>query len=113
MKYDLEASLREIGRRRTKRLEKRARKKTLLTGGVTAMLAFMTVLSYLLVIPPGSGQVSEASYGAFLVDSGGGGYVLVGVLAFAFGAAFTLLCIYLTKLKKHKKNDQTDQHTEE
>jgi hypothetical protein len=116
LKYDLETSLEEIGKRKSKRLDRRTRFKTLLTGGVTAALAFMTVLSYLLVLPPGAEKVGESPYGAFLIGSGGGGYVLVGVLAFAFGATFTLLCIYLTKIKKAKtteKNDQNDQKTED
>ena len=85
-------------------------------GGVTAALMFMTVLSFVLVVPHDGNTPGQSPYGAFLVDGGGGGYVLVGVLAFAFGAAFTLLCIYLVKVKKTKtteKNDQNDQNTEE
>lgn len=116
MKYGIDSSLAEIHKRKTKLLHRRAQRKTLFMGGVTAALMFMTVLSFVLVVPHGGNTPGQSPYGAFLVDGGGGGYVLVGVLAFAFGAAFTLLCIWFTKLKKAKsteKTDQEDQKTED
>ena len=115
MKYGIDSSLAEINKRKTRLQHQRAQRKTLFMGGVTAALMFMTVL----VVPHDGNTPGQSPYGAFLVDGGGGGYVLVGVLAFAFGAAFTLLCIYFARIKKVKtvktdeKTDQKDQNTEE
>ena len=103
MKYDLDRSLCEVDRRKSRRLHRRARDKTLFAGVLTALLACLTALAFAAVAPLDADRLSASPYGAFLLDGGGGGYVLVGVLAFAFGAAFTLLCIRLSRLKKASK----------
>ncbi len=48
-------------------------------------------------------------YGTTLLGEDTGGYVLMGVLAFAAGAALTVLCIRYSE----KKNDRNTDHTDE
>ena len=54
---------------------------------------------------PGQGSV-PGLYGAAMLFEDAGGYVLVGVLAFAAAVAITVLCFRYREKKKYNKNTE-------
>ena len=93
MRYGTEEALHQTLERaealRARSLRRRQRALAMGTGGCfCALLA----LGYSLAARSGF-SLEEADYGAFLLPSRAGGYILAGVLAFAAGVLVTLLCI--------------------
>lgn len=93
VRYGTEEALRRTLERaealRARSFRRRQRALALGTGGCfCALLA----LGYGLASRSGF-SLEKADYGAFLLPSRAGGYILVGVLAFAAGVLVTLLCI--------------------
>ena len=103
----METRTREI-RCRTRQYRKRyeARLLSCLTLCSLFLLAGIGVL-FRRVQTPGVVSVVNG-YGAVLLRSGAGAYVVVGVAAFAIGVALTVLCIRL----KNKSTNRTDRAEE-
>ena len=57
-------------------------------------------------------EAERSFFGAFLLPSEAGGYVLAGVLAFALGVAVTIFCLYLRK-RSERKGDPPAEEEEE
>ena len=87
---------------------KRAQRKTGLLSGVSCMLIALLTATVVLLPDKGAEAPLGTVYGSFLLSLEAGGYVLVGVLAFALGTAFTLLCIQLRKQKKMQKPQEEE-----
>lgn len=98
-----EIRVREIGRR-TRQYRKRYETRLLscLTACSLFLLAGIGVL-FKSAETPGIAEVAEG-YGAVLLRSGAGAYVVIGLLAFVIGVAVTVLCIRL----KNKSTNRTD-----
>ncbi len=93
MRYDAEEALRQtLARAAALRERSRRRKRAALALGAGSCACALLVLGYELAAG-GYDALSEAGYGAFLLPDRAGSYVLVGLLAFAAGAAVTLLCL--------------------
>ena len=93
MRYSVEDQLREVMQRKDLR---RNRSNKQITGGLSAAAACLAVtIAAFLSFFSGSEttSVSDSAYGAFLLSSKSGSYVLCGVIAFVCGALITLLCI--------------------
>ncbi len=85
----LQAALERASILRARSFRRRQRALSIGTGGCfCALLA----LGYSLAARSGA-SLEEADYGAFLLPSRVGGYILLAVLAFAAGVLVTLLCI--------------------
>ena len=93
MRYSIDGAMTEIMARGGRLARKRERQRIRHLGGATALLALLlvTVLSTL----NGPSDQTASGYGAFLLSPHAGGYILAGVLCFALGVAFALLCIHL------------------
>ena len=85
----LQAALERAKVLRARSFRRRQRALSIGTGGCfCALLA----LGYSLAARSGA-SLEEADYGAFLLPSHAGGYILAAVLAFAAGVLVTLLCL--------------------
>ena len=67
-----------------------------------------------MVVGPGQ-TAAQGIFGAMLLREDAGGYVLVGVVAFAAAAAITALCFRLRNRENQKKDgtDKPNQHKQE
>jgi putative copper export protein len=103
MKYDQEEAVREILKRKDafliRRVKKTIRSLSYASAAITAMLVAVVVR----LTDMGNAWTDQSVYGAFLLSKEAGGYVLIGVLAFALGIVFTLLCMQSRKLKMQKE----------
>ena len=93
MRYDPDEALRlTLERAARLRDRRRRREKAVLSLGIggcaCALLGFGCALA-----STGGFSLKETDFGAFLLPSAAGGYILAGVLAFAAGVVITLLCI--------------------
>ena len=81
-----------------------------------ACILLCAVLTQAAGMVVGSGQTAaQGIFGAMLLREDAGGYVLVGVVAFAAAAAITALCFRL-RSKENRRKDGTDkpnQHEKE
>ena len=109
MKYDRDAATREILLRAERLRGRRERAVTRALGGACAGLLALIVLCVGAVSGAGSPPSGRSAYGAFLLPSAAGGYVLAGVLAFVAGVVVTALCL---RVEKNKAEKQTRQSTE-
>ena len=93
MRYDPDEALR-LTLERASRLRDRRRKrqKTALSLGAGGCACALLGCGYALAAKGGV-SLTEADFGAFLLPSKAGSYILAGVLAFAAGVVITLLCI--------------------
>ncbi len=92
MRYDVDEALRRTLERASALRARSARRRiSALSAGAGVSLCALAALGYALAAQ-GTALV-EADYGAFLLPSHAGGYVLAGVLAFAAGVLVTLLCL--------------------
>ena len=97
-KLSSEAVLQEVLKRSTALDRKRERVRIrLLSGAVVLLLACLTGVVALF---PGTGAAhsSESVYGAFLLSTETGGYILVAVIAFVAGVVLTAL------MMRHRRN---------
>ena len=92
MKYELDQALSEILQRRTELRKKQERKKVRGLAGATAALFVILIAAVQGLAGIIPGNLSESYYGAFRLSQSAGGYVLVGVIAFAAAVAVTLIC---------------------
>ena len=98
-------------RRRVRSLRRR-RENRALSGLTMLSLLLLAGIGTLLhgVQLPGVSTVA-GSYGAVLLRDGAGAYILVGIAAFAVGAALTVLCIRYRK-KKENRMDRAEESEE-
>ena len=113
MKYSDDEAFASILEKGKELKHTRTRRKTRLLS-VAAFALFASLAATVALLPNRSVETPAGSvYGSFLLSMEAGGYVLVGVLAFALGAALTLLCLHLNKLRKtEKQNDKKEKNTE-
>ncbi len=93
MKYTSDEAMERILRRGREIRSERDRRTTRILGGVSA--ALFTALIAVLVMMPGKSHAEAGSsvFGAFLLPSEAGGYVIAAVIAFALGIVITILAI--------------------
>ena len=104
MKYTTEQALLEILRRRERIIVRQTRRACQILSGICAAL-FVSLTTVIAVIPKQNApNTKESVYGAFLLSSEAGGYVLTAVLAFAMGVSVTLLCAHLAKMQESRKS---------
>ena len=110
MKYTLEASLREL-LARSRRLRRKRERQIIRSLSAAAAVLFAGLLSVMGTVAGQLEQGEETSvFGAFILPNTAGGYVLAGVIAFALGAAFTMLCLRHSKRSSEGKAEETDGH---
>ena len=114
MKYSNDEALERILQKGGGIRRARARRRTQLLFAASAAL-FVALLTAIAVLPGRSAEAPAGSvYGSFLLSMEAGGYVLVGILAFALGAAITLLCVHINKERNKKRTaSEKKQKTEE
>ncbi len=102
-KLSSEEMLQEILKRSTALSRKRERARVrLLSGAVVLLLACLTGV-VALFSGTGATHSTKSVYGAFLLSTEAGGYILVAVIAFAAGVALTAL------MMRHRRH--TDKNT--
>ena len=93
MRYDPETALQlTLKRAAAIRARNSRRRGIALTAGTGGCACALLGLGYALAARGGI-TLGETDYGAFLLPSQAGGYILAGVLAFAAGVLVTLLCL--------------------
>ncbi len=93
MRYDADEALRlTLERAGTLRRRNTHRRTIALSVGTGGCACALLCFGYSLVARCGA-ALGEADYGAFLLPSHAGGYILAAVLAFAAGVLVTLLCL--------------------
>ncbi|MCR5279767.1 MAG: hypothetical protein K6E19_10050 [Lachnospiraceae bacterium] len=99
MKYTTDEALNEVLKRGQEMKSQHERKLISTMATIAGVLTFALIgtLGYLVRVPvDGSGK----QYGSFILSSEAGGYVLVAVLAFVLGIAFTILVRLVKKNRK-------------
>lgn len=108
--YDTAERVRQVRLRAGQLHRKRENR---LLGGLSslcAVLAFSLIGSIAAMTGGGQGGTVPGLYGAMLLFEDAGGYVLVGVLAFAAAVVITVLLIkYRAKSEKHNKGDKEEE----
>ena len=93
MRYDPDEALRlTLQRAALLRERRRKRQRAALSFGACGCACALLGFCYALAATGGV-FLAEANFGAFLLPSKAGGYILAGVLAFAAGVVVTMLCL--------------------
>ena len=90
MRYSTDAALSEVRARGVRLRMKHHRRVTAALTSVSALLTVALFACFYLLQPCSATAVRKASFGAFLLSGEAGGYVLVGVAAFALGVAIVI-----------------------
>jgi hypothetical protein len=94
VKYSREEKIKRIRRRESAYRDKKESKKLSSLGMTTAILLCSVVgLVVEMSDRPSRIIIAGNGYGAMLVNSGAGGYILAGVIAFMAGVIITVLCV--------------------
>lgn len=93
MRYTQNEALRESLRRASVLKQRRARRKTGALSATTAGLLLAIIGAGWSFAYRGGGTLQETAFGAFLLPSERGAFILVAVAAFVVGVLVTLLCI--------------------
>ena len=101
MRYSTDDQLQEIMRRKKQRRNRRSRQITGLLSGAAACLAVASAAVVSVFSGLGTSYVADSAYGAFLLSSRSGSYVLCGVIAFVCGSLITVLCV-----RRKRKQDE-------
>lgn len=100
MKYDIDQEFKEIlnrGRRIRKKQEENRLK--VLSGSITVMMVMLVVM--ISRFSNGEHMEEASQYGAYMLSSETGGYVLIAVIAFILGITVAFLCLrYRNRRKK-------------
>ncbi len=107
MKYTTEEAMAEIMRRSDEITDRRNRRAKRALSGTAGTLLGLIIL-VISILPGGEKASVRSLYGSFLLSPEAGGYVLVGVLAFALGIVITLLCLKLRR-QKTEENEKEDE----
>ena len=93
MRYDTDTALRELVARGTLIRQRRERRVTRTLASLSLTCGALLVTCIMLLIPKSPADAPMEAYGAFLLPGEAGGYVLAGVIAFALGVAFAVICV--------------------
>ena len=93
MRYSTDDQLQEVMRRKRQRRNRRGRQITGLLSGTAACLAIASAAVVSVFSGADTAYVADSAYGAFLLSSRSGSYVLCGVIAFVCGSLITVLCV--------------------
>ena len=91
MRYSTDEALNELTRRASALRRRRERAITSALSVASATLSVLLVAAIAAIDPFNGLTVRPAAYGAYLLPSEAGGYVLVGVVAFMLGVVFVVL----------------------
>ncbi len=103
MKYDVDSAMAEIRTRRERLQKKKAQQKARIYGATSVFLLLLLCMQQSMFTSKevtNAAGIGEKGYGAFLVGSEVGGYVLVAVLAFVLGVVITAIVKYYRNNKK-------------
>ena len=103
MRYSTEDQLREIMRRKLQRQRCRSNQIAGFLSCAAACLAIASAAAISIFSGSETTCVSGSAYGAFLMDSRSGSYVLCGVIAFVCGSLITVLCIRAKRRQDKEK----------
>ena len=107
LKYTPDEALAEIMHRSERIALQRIRRSSQRLTGICSALLAVLVLG-ITVMPERLAVTSAGSvYGSFLLSREAGGYVLIGLIAFALGVAVTLLCLRYRKNQDATKDEQS------
>lgn len=93
MRYDTDEALRELVVRCARIRQRRERRVAQGLAALSLTCCALLVASAALLVPAEPATVGMVAYGAYLLPGEAGGFVLAAVVAFALGAAVTLLCL--------------------
>ena len=93
MRYSTDDQLQEVMRRKRQRRKRRGRQITGFLSGTAACLAIASAAVVSVFSGADTAYVADSAYGAFLLSSRSGSYVLCGVIAFMCGSLITVLCV--------------------
>ncbi len=101
MKYTSDQAVSEIMKRSGKILKKRRQAMRAALSGVSVLLFALLVTTIAGFSGFSASGVTESVYGSLMLPQQAGGYVLVAVLAFAFGMILAVLLMYY---RNHQNN---------
>ena len=93
MRYSTDDQLQEVMRRKKLCRNRRSRQITNLLSGTAACLAVASAAVVSVFSGSEASYVADSAYGAFLLSSRSGSYVLCGGIAFVCGSLITVLCV--------------------
>lgn len=93
MRYSTDDQLQEVMRRKKRRKRRRDRQITGILSGTAACIVIASAAVVSIFSRPKTAYVADSAYGAFLLSSRSGSYVLCGVIAFVCGSLITILCV--------------------
>ena len=109
MKYSLDASLQEIQKRRDECLKAKRRRSIRALSGSTVLTAALMIAVIRQFSGARAARAAGSVYGAFLLSPAVGGYILAGVIAFAAGIAFTVLCLSRREKEREKQKQKSSE----
>lgn len=104
-----ETRVREI-HRRTRRYRRRHENHVLSSLAAFSLLLFAGIGAFLRRVQAGGVSAVADGYGSVLLREGAGAYIVVGIAAFAAGAALAALCI---RYRKKSLGDRSNEDKEE
>ena len=108
MKYETNEALEMIFQRSKEIHARRERRVTGILSAATATLAVLLIGTVFLLKGQGIAEATASDFGAFLLPSEAGGYVLAGVIAFVLGIAIALITIRYRGRKKNTDKTETE-----
>ncbi len=109
MRYTSDQAVREVLRRSARISKKRERRVgTVLSCAAAALFCALLAVTALL---SGGSPAPEGGtvYGSSILSPSAGGYVLIGVLAFALGVVVTLLCVRWREKRLAQSREETSE----
>ena len=103
MKYGSDEALKKIFEKSKEIRETRERRRITVLATVTSVLACLLIATVVLLKGQTFSEATTSKFGAFLLPSEAGGYVLVGVAAFILGIVITVCALAYRKRNKEKK----------
>lgn len=101
MKYTTNEALEKILQKSKEIHQKREQRITAVLSAATAVLAVLLIGTVALLKGQGITEATASDFGAFLLPSEAGGYVLAGVIAFVLGI---MIALFICRYKDRKKN---------
>jgi len=109
LKYSSDEAFAKIMKKSVRIREKRERRVTALLSAACVTLSVLLIGTVILWKEPTASEAVSSQFGAFLLPSRDGGYVLAAVIAFFLGIAVTLLAIRYKNRGKHKEDDDREE----
>ncbi len=108
MRYTSDQAVREVLRRSARISKKRERRVGTVLSCAAAAL-FCALLAVTALLSGGSPAPAGTVYGSSILSPSAGGYVLIGVLAFALGVVVTLLCVRWREKRLAQSREETSE----